>query len=459
MEKRLEQNLTEGGVVKQLLRFCLPFLLSNFLQAMYGVTDTLIVSWFAGSYTVSGVAIGGQINMVSMNFAIGFTVGGTVLIGQYFGANKREDMTRAIGTMFTALTGLSVLITVIVIIFAKPILTLIGTPTEAFSEAYIYLVICMCGTVFTFGYNAVSAILRGMGDSKSPLYFVLIAGVVNTLLDIPFVGVFHWDAAGDAASTIIAQALSLILAIVYLRKKKFVFDFKLSNFRIDMGQMKRIFRIGLPNSIQNVVVGLSFLVMTVLVNRFGVDASAAVGIADKLNGFAILPAIAMSASVSSMAAQNIGAGKIDRAKKVMHAGVLLALPMGTVFFCLAFFAPEWMMRIFTNEPAVLEMGVQYLRLFSFDYIVVSVFFSLNGLLMGAGMTAFTMINGVLASVVLRVPAAYALSVLFGLGLGGVGLGVPIASLGALIIAFFFYKSGVWKRKNLVGQPIIMEDAL
>ena len=457
MERKLERNLTEGSVVRQLWRFCLPFLLSNFLQAMYGVTDTLVVSWFAGSHTVSGVGIGGQINMVCMNFAIGFTVGGTVLISQNFGANQREELSRTIGTMFVALAGLSLIITTTVIIFAKPILRLIGTPAESFNEAYLYLVICMSGTVFTFGYNAVSAILRGMGDSKSPLYFVLIAGVVNTLLDLPFVGIFHWDAAGDAASTIIAQALSLVLAIRYLRKKKFVFEFKRANFRIDRVQLKKIFKIGLPNSIQNVVVGFSFLIMTVLVNRFGVDASAAVGIAAKLNGFAILPAIAMSSSVSSMAAQNIGAGKLDRAKKIMHAGVLTALPIGMVFFAIAFLAPQWAMRIFTNDTAVIDMGVQYLRWFSFDYLVVSVFFSLNGLLMGAGMTTFTMINGILSSVVLRVPAAYAFSVLLGFELSGVGMGAPIASLGALVISFCFYKSGRWTRKNLVGQPVLLED--
>ena len=459
MGNKLERNLTEGSVLKQLLRFSLPFLLSNFLQAMYGVTDTLVVSWFAGASTVSGVSIGGQLNLVSMNFAIGFTVGGTVLISQYFGANKREELTRTIGTMFTVLAVLSAIITAIVIVFAKPILRLIGTPAESFDEAYIYLVICMCGTVFTFGYNAVSAILRGMGDSKSPLIFVLIAGVVNTLLDLPFVGVFHWGAAGDAASTIMAQALSLLLAVRYLKKKNFIFEFKLANFKVDIAQLKKIMKIGLPNSIQNVVVGLSFLAMTVLVNQFGVNASAAVGIAGKLNGFAILPAIAMSSSVSSMAAQNIGAGKLDRAKKIMHAGIILALPIGILFFCIAFFAPGWAMRLFTPDPEVIALGEQYLRLFSFDYLVVTFFFCINGLLMGAGMTTFTMINGILSSVALRIPAAYACSVLLGLGLSGVGLGAPAASLGSLIIAFLFYKSGRWTKKNLVGQPVLLEDAV
>ena len=450
-------NLTEGSVLKQLSRFCLPFLLSNFLQAMYNVTDTLVVSWFAGPNTVSGVSIGGQITMICMHFAIGFTVGGTVLISQYFGAKKHEELSRTIGTMFTTLAILAVAITVLVIAFARPILRLVNTPPEAMDEAYWYLVICMSGCIFTFGYNAVAAILRGMGDSKNPLYFVLIAGVVNTLLDLPFVGVFHWGAAGDAASTIIAQALSLVLAVMYLKKKQFVFSFQLSNFRIDPERFKQILKIGLPNSIQNVVVGMSFLAMMILVNRFGVNASAAMGIVGKYNGFAILPAIAMSSSVSSMAAQNIGAGKTDRAKKVLRTGIMLALPIGVFFFCLSYFAPQAIMRVFTNNPDVIAQGMEYMRFFSIDYIVVSVLFCTNGLLMSAGMTTFTMFNGILSSIALRIPVAYLFGVTWGMGLSGIGLAAPAASLGSLILALIFYKSGTWTRKNLIGQPVLTDD--
>ena len=454
---KLGRDLTEGSITKQLFRFCLPFLLSNFLQAMYNFTDTLVVSWFAGQNTVSGVANGGQITLICMNFAIGFTVGGTVLISQYFGAKRHEELSRTIGTMFTALAALSVIITALAIVFAKPILSLINTPPEAFGEAYRYLVICMSGTVFTFGYNAVASILRGMGDSKNPLYFVLIAGVVNTLLDIPFVAVFHWGAAGDAASTVFAQALSLLLAIIYLKKKQFVFNFKLSNFRIEFGRLKQILKIGLPNSIQNTVVGLSFLLMMKLVNLSGVNASAAMGIVGKFNGFAILPAIAMSSSVASMAAQNIGAGKHDRARKTMHTGIMMALPIGLVFCFIAFVAPQFILRIFTNNPDVIREGVEYIRFFSLDYIIVAFLFSINGLLMGAGMTTFTMINSILTSLVLRMPFAYLLGIVWDMGLSGIALAAPVASIGGLIISFCFYKSGKWAKKEMIGEPVMLDD--
>jgi putative MATE family efflux protein len=442
----------------QLVRFCVPFLLSNFLQAMYNVTDTLVVSWFAGPNTVSGVATGGQITLIAMNFAIGFTVGGTVLIGQFFGAGKRAELKATIGTMFTSLACLSLLITALVVTFARPLLRLVNTPDEAFGEAYIYLVICMGGTVFTFGYNAVAAILRGMGDSKNPLYFVLIAGVVNTLLDLPFVGLFGWGAAGDAASTVIAQALSLTLAVIYLRKRDFVFDFRRENFRIHTERLRQIIKIGLPNSLQHVVVGMSFLIMMTLANRFGVDASAATGIVGKFNGLAILPAIAMSSSVSSMAAQNIGAGKHTRAAAAMRSGILLSLPIGALFFSLAFFAPQVVMGLFTNEPLVIEHGVSYIRLFCIDYVVVPFMFCLNGLLMGAGLTVFTMFSGMLASVLLRVPLALIFSEVLDMGLPGIGLAAPLATAGSLAAAFFFYKTGRWKEKRLIGSAPLFDDA-
>ena len=455
---QMGRNLTEGSITKQLFRFCLPFLLSNFLQAMYNFTDTLVVSWFAGAHTVSGVANGGQITLVSMNFAIGFTVGGTVLISQFFGAKKEHELNKTIGTMFTSLAMLSVIITAIVIIFAKPILTLIKTPPEAFDEAYRYLVICMSGTIFTFGYNAIASILRGMGDSKNPLYFVLIAGVVNTLLDLPFVGIFKWGATGDAASTVIAQALSMVLAIIYLKKKKFVFDFRIANFKIDMMRLKEILKVGLPNSIQNVVVGLSFLLMTVLVNDIGVNASAATGIVGKFNGFAILPAIAMSASVSSMAAQNIGAGRHDRAKKTMHTGIMIAFPLCLVFFILGFFFPNWIMTLLTKEADVFAEGVKYLRFFSFDYILVPFLFCINGLLMGSGLTTFTMINGIFSSIALRIPIAYLFGVVFDMGLSGIALAAPVATIGGLLVAFIYYKTGSWAKKRLISaEPILLDD--
>ena len=454
---QLERNLTEGNVAKQLIKFCIPFLLSNFLQALYNITDTMVVSWWAGPQSISGVAIGGQITLLCVNFAIGFTVGGTVLVSQYFGAGKKEELTKTIGTMFTSLAGLSIIISVIFITLAKPILHLINTPPEAFSEAYKYLVICLCGTIFTFSFNAISGMLRGLGDSKNPLYFVLIGGIVNTLLDIPFVGIFHWGAAGDALSTIMGQAFALTLAVLYLKRSKFIFKFELGNFKIDIGRLKQMLTIGLPSSLQHVVTGMSFLTMTTLVNSFGVNASAAMGITGKFNGFAILPAIAMSSSIASMSGQNIGAGKHDRAEKTMKTGILLAFPIGILFFLLARFAPQAVMNIFTSDSEVVNSGINYIKYLSIDYLLVPFLFCINGLLIGAGMTSITMLNGMLTAVFLRVPFAYLFGIVLKMGLPGIGMAAPCATIGGLLIAFIFYRNGKWREKRLVGEPLVVDS--
>ena len=455
--KQFEKDLTQGPVTKQLFSFCLPFLLSNFLQAMYGFVDMLTASWFAGPATVSGVSNGGQITLVCMNLVIGFSVGGTVLVSQYFGAGKRNELSRTIGTMFTSLLVMAVVTTVLVLVFAHPLLRFINTPGEAYGEAYLYMAICVGGIVFTFGYNAVSAVLRGMGDSKNPLYFVLIAGIINTLLDVLFVGPFGWGAVGVASATVIAQALSLVLAVWYLRRRKFVFGFKLADFRVDTARLKQILKVGLPTSVQQTVVGLSFLFMLALVNDFGVDASAAVGIVGKFNGFAILPALAMASSISSMAAQNIGAGKLDRARATMHAGIRLTLPICIAFFLLSLFAPEAIMGIFTDVPGVVEHGVSYIRYLNYEYLLLSFLFCINGLLMGAGLTTFTMINGLISSILLRVPLAYLFGITFMLGVTGIGLAAPAAALGALVMSFVFYRTGKWKRKRLVEGAEVLDS--
>jgi len=447
--QKFEKNLTEGNVMKQLFSFSLPFLLSNFLQAMYGVTDTLIVSWFAGTHSVSGVANGGQITLLITNFAVGFTAGGTVLIGQYFGANKREELSKTIGTLLSLLCILAFTLTIIVVSFSGPILRLIRIPEEAFIEAQRYLVICALGTIFIFGYNAIASILRGMGDSKNPLYFVFIAGVINVFLDLLFVGPLGWGATGAAAATIISQAVALILIIIYLNKKGFIFEFKLQNFKINLAKFKLIFRIGFPSSIQNVIISFSFLLMTRLGNAFGVEASAAMGVVGRFSGFAILPALAMSSSVSSMVAQNLGAGKINRAVKTLHVGLLLSVPIGLLFTLLAFFFPNALIRIFTQDSVVIAKGVEYFRFIALDYVLACIALCFTGLLMGAGQTTFTMCNSLVNSLLLRIPLAPFFALTLNMGLSGVGLAAPVATAGMIIVGFIYYKTGKWKQHVLV----------
>ena len=380
-----ENRLTEGNVAKQLIRFSLPLLISNIVQALYSVADMLIVGWFSGTYAMSAVNIGGQVTMVVTNFVIGLAVGGTVLIAQYIGAKKHEEVDKTIGTIFSVMGILAVFFSVFMTFFSDVMLKALNTPIESYDMAKDYVLICMWGIVFVFGYNAISAILRGMGDTKRPLAFIGIACTINVVLDIIFVGPLDMKASGAAIATIIAQAVSMLLAVIYLKRNKFIFSFHHASFRIHKDKLKLLLKVGIPSSAQNVIVGISFLVLTSMINDIGgVTASAAVGIVGKFNSFAILPAIAMSASVSAMAAQNIGAGLYNRASKTLITAIMISFTISIIIFTLVQIFPEAILLVFKAEPDVIAIGVSYLKSFSYDYLVVPFAFCFNGLLNGAG---------------------------------------------------------------------------
>ncbi|MDY5014492.1 MAG: MATE family efflux transporter [Eubacteriales bacterium] len=442
---QFESNLSEGSVARRLIVFALPVLLSNIVQSLYSVADMLIVGNFAGTASMSAVNIGGQVTFIVTNAVFGLCLGGTVLIAQYLGAGEREKMRRTISTLVTGLLILGVVCTAGLLSLRDASLRLIRTPEESFAEASEYLFVTILGIVFIFGYNALSAILRGMGDSKRPFYFVLIACVTNILLDILFVGPMQMGARGAAIATVISQGVSMLLCVGYLIRNKFIFDFRLRSYRIYREQLGLIFKIGTPNAIQNAVVSVSFMFITALVNTIGgYTASAAVGVVGKFNGFAIMPALAMSSAISTMAAQNIGAGKWDRAVKSLRIGTLIAVVISYSIFAVAQLFPEFILRLFDRDPEMIAYGVSYMRSFSLDYLIVPLCFCFNGLYMGSGHTTFTLINGMLSSLLFRIPASYLFGVVCDWGLFGVGLGGPAASLGALILIIIYYFSGRWK---------------
>ena len=322
---KFQQDLTRGSVAKQLFKFALPFLLSNLLQAMYNMADMLIVGQFSGPVGTSAVGIGGNVTILVINLISGLAVGGTVLIAQFIGAQRQEDVKKTIGTMFTLYGIAALVLTAVMLVLSPQILRLLNAPKESFAEARKYLDICMAGNVFIFGYNSVSAVLRGMGNSRHPLIFVAIATVTNVILDLIFVGVFGMGAAGAAWATIMAQALSFILSVIYLRRNNFLFDFRQRSFRIDREIALLLLKVGLPTSLQGTLVSSSFMFLTRLANDIaGIAGSTALSIAGKVNSVAILPSLAMQASVSSMAGQNLGAKKPKRAIKTMFVAIGIA---------------------------------------------------------------------------------------------------------------------------------------
>ena len=441
-----ERNLSKGNVTKQLFLFALPFLLSNLIQSLYSVADMIIVGQFSGAVSMSGVNIGSQITFIITNIIFGLCVGGTVLIGQYMGAGDREAIKEVIGTLFTGLLILAAVITVLMLALQTPLLRLIQTPEEAFSEASGYFFVTMLGTVFIFGYNALSAVMRGLGDSRNPLIFVSIACVTNIGLDLLFVAVFGWGAVGAAVATVISQALSMLLCVAYLRKNKFIFDFRLASFQMHKRRLRQIFVIGLPTALQNGIVGVSFVFLTAFANSIGYAASAAVGAVGKYNGFAILPAVAMSSSVSAMAAHNIGAGEYGRAKKTMLTGMLFACAITFPLFIVTELFPGAIIRVFNDDPDLIAYGAEYLRMFAVDYLMVPFLFCFNGLFIGAGHTRFSLFNGMISALVVRVPAAYLFGFTFGWGMRGIGVGAPFATLTAMVIAVIYFMSNRWKKR-------------
>ncbi len=450
-------NLSQGNLTKNIIRFSLPFLISNIVQSLYNVADMLIVGNFCGAAAMSGVNIGGQVTFILTNTVFGLCTGATVLIAQYIGAKKEKKIEATIATLLTMLLMIAVAITIVIFAFKEPILRLIKTPAESFQDANEYLAVTLIGIIFIFAYNALSAILRGMGDSKKPFYYVLIACFTNIGLDFILVAGFKMGAFGAALATVISQALSVVLCVINMVKNKFYFDFKPRSFRIDKKQAALIFKIGLPSCIQNGVTSLSFLFITTLVNGFGVWASAAAGAAGKFNSFAIMPAIAMSASISTISAQNIGANKWDRAIKTCVIGTTIAMVISLAVFALVQLFPAQIMGLFGKEQEMIGQGVIYMRTFSFDYLIVPFVFCINGLFVGAGHTVFSLVTSLLSSLVLRVPVSYLFGISMGMGLSGVGLGAPAASFGSLLLIIGFLISGKW-RHNAVGKNTSIDIA-
>lgn len=444
---KLEKDLVQGSVIKQLILFSMPILLSNLIQTLYSVADMIIVGQECGAASMAGVNIGSQVTFVITNMVFGLSIGATILIGQYKGAQNRKGIVHTIGTLFTSLAFLAVILTILMLVVQKPILRMMQTTSDVFPEASKYFFVTTLGNIFIFGYNALSAVMRGMGDSKNPLIFVGIACVTNVVLDLIMVPAFA--AIGAAIATVISQAISMILCIWFLKRNNFVFNFSRESLKIHKPTLKLILKLGVPTSIQNVATGFSFLFLTALVNTIGTDATAAVGAVGKLNGFAILPAVAMSGAISAMVAQNIGAGRMDRAKQTLYWGMFISIVISIVIFVIVSLFPEQCMRIFIDEEGVIKSGVEYLTAFKYDYLTVPFLFCLNGLYIGTGHTTISLVNGMVSSILFRIPASYLFGMMMKMGLMGVGLGAPVASIAALLFAIVFYISGKWKKNVIV----------
>lgn len=417
---------------------------------MYSVADMIIVGRLCGTEGITGVNIGSQINILVTGTAFGLAVGGTILIAQYAGAKKFDEQRKTIGTLVVLYAIIAVAATALMLLLGDRILILLNTPQEAFKQAHDYYYICMSGLIFMFAYNVISAVLRGLGDSKRPLYFVAVATAVNVVFDIILVGPFNMGAAGAAYATVGAQALSVVLSLIYLKQQNFFVGYKKSDFHIRKDKALMLIKIGIPSSVQQVVVSFSFLTLTALVNSLpnAVIASACQGIGGKVNSFAVLPAIAMSSAISAMAGQNIGAGEYDRAKKTMTHGMLISFLINVVVFVLVMIFAAPIIGLFDTNEQVIAIGTPYLRILTLDYLFMPFVFCMNGLAIGAGHTYFALINATLSSIIVRVPLAYIMVRIAGLGLNGVALAISLATVSSIILGTIFVASGKWKKSKI-----------
>lgn len=442
-------TLTEGRIFPTLLKFSIPFLISSFLQALYGATDLLVVGQFSDSAGVSAVAIGSQVMQTITGIILGITTGGTILVGQYLGAKKEKDIAKTIGTIICMFSIIAIMFTLVMTLLAGSITNLMDTPIEAVKYTRQYIFICSCGIIFIVGYNAISGVLRGLGDSKTPLLFIAIACFINLIGNLVLVGIFNMGIIGSAIATIVAQAFSFIFAVFFLYKKGFSFEFNRSYIRIDKLMAKNIFKLGLPIAFQDGLINISFLLITTIINTMGVTASASVGVVEKIIIFAMLPPTAFASAIAAITAQNIGAGKYDRAKKSLYYGIGCSLIFGIIFCIYSQVNPSSLTILFSSDSEVITAASLYLKSFSIDCILVCFVFSMNSFFAGCGNTVFPMIQSVIATFIIRIPTSFYLSRLSDVTLYEIGLAAPLATLVSIVLCVVYMNSGKWLRNKSI----------
>lgn len=398
-----ENLLTEGNVFRVLLSFSVPFLIANVIQALYGAVDLMVIGWYCPPESVAAVSTGTQVTQIITSMVSGLTLGGTILVGKYTGMRDEKRTEHTIGTTLSVFAIVALVLTLVMLLLRVPVLEALKTPDASFDMAKQYVTICFCGIFFICGYNAISAILRGYGDSKRPMYFAALSCVLNIIGDVVFVKYMGMGVSGTALATVGSQAVSMICSIIYLNRRKFIFTFRLKNFKIYPELARELAVVGIPISFQECMVRLSFLYLTSVTNRLGVSAAAAVGIASKYDVFAMLPATSLASALAAITAQNYGAGKLKRAGQSLAAGIGFAFLASSLFFLWAQISPQTMIGVFNSDPAIVEAGIPFFRSCSYDYLAVSFVFCLNGYMNGRSKTVFTMVSCCFGALALRMP--------------------------------------------------------
>lgn len=444
------QNFTEGRIFSPLIRFALPVLLALFLQTMYGAVDLLVVGQFGGDLAdvyVSAVSTGSQVMQTITVVITGLAMGLTVFVGMKIGAGQRKAAGEIIGSGIGLFGAIGIVFTALMVLTAPLLAQVMHAPREAFDETVSYIVICSAGTVFIVSYNLLGSIFRGIGDSQMPLVTVAIACVLNIGGDLIFVAGFHMGAAGAAIATISAQAVSVLLSLVIIRKRKLPFIFSVKDIRLKGIYIVEILKLGIPIALQDLLVSISFLAIIAIVNGLGLTASAGVGVAEKMCGFLMLVPSAYMQSMSAFVAQNIGAGRPERARKALWCGIASSLAAGVVISYFTFFHGDLLAGIFARDSEIIMAAADYLKAYAIDCLLTSFLFCFIGYFNGCSSTTFVMLQGIIGAFGVRLPVSWIMSKQAAVSLFHIGLATPASTVVQIVLCGIYFVITLRKKKG------------
>ena len=453
-----KMNFTQGRIILPLMRFALPVMFAMFLQATYGAVDLFVVGKFATPEDVSAVSTGSMIMMTLANIMTSMSMGTTIYFGQQIGMGKTKKGGEIIGASIALFLFLGLIMSVVIPIFSTQISQVMQAPAEAFDKTVQYVRICGAGMIAIVAYNLIGAIFRGMGDSKTPLMAVAIACVFNIIGDLVLIAGLGLGAAGAAIATVGAQIISVICSIAVVSRRKFPFEFHLKMIRFHKEIISHVLGLGFPIALQDFLVGLSFLVVQAIVNTLGVTASAGVGVAEKVCGFIMLVPASFMQSISAFVAQNVGAGKMDRAHKALRSSIAVSFAFGFTMFVLAFFRGSLLTGLFAKDQEVILAGAEYLKSYAIDCLFTCFLFCFIGFYNGCGNTSFVMAQGIIGAFFVRIPVCFLMSRWEPVTLFHIGLATPCSTVVQIFMCFgfLFYLSRKHKkndmRKGLTENP-------
>jgi len=441
-------DLTTGNIRKNLIKFALPYLLAAFLQTFYGMADLMIVGLYNDSSTTTAVSIGSQVMHMLTVIILGFAMGTTVHVGRCVGAKDRDGASKIVGNTIFIFAVMAILSTLALLIVVNGIVKVMATPVEAVSQTRIYLIVCFIGIPFIIAYNVISSIFRGAGDSTRPLYFVAVACVTNVILDFVFIGAMGLGALGAALGTVCGQAVSVVISLIAVKKINIGIDFKIKKIKCEKECIKKILNVGTPVAMQDGLIQVGFIVITIIANGRGLIAAASVGIVEKIICFLFLVPSSFLSATSAVTAQNMGAGKPDRAKKSLYYALAITMIWGIICFVYCQFLPHTLIRLFTRDEAVLNAGCEYLRSYSSDTFFAAIHFCFSGYFCGDQKSKISFLHNILSVSLVRVPGTYLFSKWWPDTLYPMGWAAPLGSLlSALIcLGFFIYYTKAEKKK-------------